>query len=1076
MDSEAMSVRKTIMRRMAGLWLTCLVLSGSAGSLFAVEFQPVGDERGLDAKIISYLLIDRQGFLWAASREGLYRYDGYHAERFMPDGSPHSITDADIRMLYESSDGKIWVATNNGGLNVYDPLTGTFKAYRHLSTDPESLSNDSIYGITESGDGRLWVGSQIGLNRLDPETGLSERFFHDPEDPGSISNNYIFAVFRDSTGSIWISTIGGGLNRWNAEKNAFDRYDLSALTGGPGSLNDVFAIVESGDKTLWFGTRGGLVTLDAARERFLLRKLDSSAGPDHTVTHLAFDGHGKLWLSLLSGTLLEYEPETGMSRPANTGQQSEGSLLPSVPQISLAITQDMLFVGTWGSGVYAGRISNLESSLLKAGPQSNGLTSANVTSVFSKSTAGKPLVGTFNGTLEQADFVSKPVPFSTGVISETGGGVLSIERLPGGQVFAGLSNGLLEMTADLSSSIFHRHQVNGLRTLGAGYVTSLEVNSEDSLWVGVGGSGLFLYTLGSDTFLPFQHDPADANSISGNYVTAILKTQGNELWVGTRSHGLNRCQINPWKCERFSSDPQGANTLGHFHITSIYQDRFQRVWVTTSGAGLHRVEHSPDGSVSGFTRWTRRDGLISDDTMGVVEDDDETLWISSRAGLSRLNPASGRVANLVEAAAGLPASTFNTNAVDRDQALMYFGTLSGLLSIPVGQAFSFRTPAPVSLTRVERSNEQGTGITVSAHPETLSINYGELISLGFSVLDFAEVPHEYEYRMDNSPAWISLGNRREITFSGLSPGEHEIRVRGRDAFGLWSEASPFTIRVIPPFWMTAWFRLLVLMLVAMLILAAHKARMSGLEKRNRQLQALQVEREAALQRAEQSKAQMEEAFAGMRNLTSRLESAKEEERQVLSRELHDELGQMLTAAKINLQIAGQNLPESSSSKRMEDSLEMIDQMISQVRNISLSLRPPMLDEAGLAPALQYYLNALEKRVGIPINFRAENVTTGNQPETRTTVFRVVQEAVGNAIRHASACAIDVTLKMNDGYIEMEIKDDGIGFDSSTINRRIRRGEHLGLLGMYERVLGAGGSFELRSRPGEGCIIMARVPL
>ena len=91
-------------------------------TLYAVEFQAVGVDRGLDAKIVSFLLIDRHGFLWAASREGLYRYDGYNAERFMPDGRPGSITDADLRMLYEAKDGRIWVATNNGGLNVYDIL------------------------------------------------------------------------------------------------------------------------------------------------------------------------------------------------------------------------------------------------------------------------------------------------------------------------------------------------------------------------------------------------------------------------------------------------------------------------------------------------------------------------------------------------------------------------------------------------------------------------------------------------------------------------------------------------------------------------------------------------------------------------------------------------------------------------------------------------------------------------------------------------------------------------------------------------------------------------------------------
>lgn len=1053
-----------------------MVYLGCSSQLFAIEFHPVGEDRGLDAKIISSLLIDRHGFLWAASREGLYRYDGYNTERFMPDGTPGSITDADIRTLYEATNGHIWVATNNGGLNVYNPTTGNFSAYRHQSGDPASLSNDSIYGIAETGDGRLWVGSQIGLNRLDPETGLAERYLNNPDDPGSISNDYIFAVYRDSNGEVWITTIGGGLNRWSANKEIFDRFDLAALSGGPESLNDVFAVTESDDSTLWFGTRGGLVRLDAARNTFRHIDLSHISGPDNTITNLIFDEDQNLWISLLSGGVLMYELETGSSRPANPEPLGNNGQLPVVPLISLALAQDMLFVGTWGSGVYGGRMIELNARLLSADPQKNGLIHANVTSVFAGETSGQPLVGTFNGSLEQADFNRNPLPVSTRVFRRSGGGVLSIERLQGGQLFSGLTNGLFELSADLSSSQLHSHDDKTMGTLGPGYVTSLEAASPDALWVGVGGSGLFRYETNNGSFTSYIHDPEKPESISGNYVTSILKTGENELWVGTRSHGLNRCRVKPWACERFVPDPQDPASLGHFHITSIYQDRDDRIWVTTSGAGLHRVEVDSEGSVTGFTRWARRDGLISDDTMAVVQDNDETFWISSREGLSRLKPSTGQVSNLVEAVAGLPASTFNTNAASRDEQFLYFGTLSGLLAMPVGQQFTMRRPSPVSLTRVERSTGAGAGISLSAHPDSLAINYGELISVGFSVLDFAEVPHEYEYKVDDTPEWIKLGSRQEITFSGLAPGEHEIQIRGRDVFGLWSEARPFMITVIPPFWMTTGFRLLMLMLIIMLILAAHKARMKGLQKRNRQLQALQVSREAALERAESSKLQMEEAFAGMRNLTTRLESAKEQERQILSRELHDELGQMLTAAKINLQIAGQNPQESSNGKRLDDSIEMINQMIKQVRNISLSLRPPLLDAAGLVPALEYYLQALEKRAGIPIKFDARDITTGNRPEIRTTVFRIIQEAVGNAVRHASASSIDVTLRTKDAIIEIDIKDDGVGFDSEAINQRIRRGEHLGLLGMYERVHGAGGSFDLKSKPGEGCIIRAKVPI
>lgn len=1040
-----------------------------------MEFKPVGADRGLDAKVISSLLVDRHGFLWVASREGLYRYDGYHAERFMPDGLPGAITDADLRKLYEADDGRIWVATNNGGLNVYDPGTGKFSAYRHNSGDQQSLSNDSIYGLADSGDGRLWVGTQIGLNRLDPVSGLAERYLHDSADPHSISNDYIFEVFRDSGGAIWIMTLGGGLNRWNGQNDSFDRFDLAALTGGPDGLNDIFAVTESANGVLWFGTRGGLVSVDPARFAFQHIKINELPSADSTITGLVIDDRQHVWMSLLSGGVLVYEPETGSSSLANSNPLGSSGQLPAVPQISLALSQDLLLVGTWGSGVYSGRLTEMRLSFLAAGVETNGLQYGNVTSVRADGTDGQPLVGMFDGSLEKADFISNPMPVSSELVKSFSSGALSIEPMPDGRLFVGLTAGLLESSAELPGDILHSHEPGSAGSLGPGYVTSLEGDLDGSLWVGVGGSGLFNYVTGSGFFTPFEHKPDDPFSLSGNYVTSLLQTSDKQLWVGTRSHGLNRCTIKPWRCQRFMPDPQVPGSLGHFHITSIYEDRSRNVWLTTSGGGLHRVEFSSDGEVSGFSRWTRRDGLISDATMAVLQDDDATFWISSRNGLSRLNPVTGQVANLVEAA-GLPDSAFNTNAASRDGKYLYFGTLTGLLGVPVGQAFALREPAPVSLTRVDRPTESGAGVSLTARPDSLAIAYGELISIGFAVLDFAEEPHEYEYRADSGSEWIALGTRQEITFSGLSPGSHKIRVRGRDVFGLWGEAVPLSIEVIPPFWMTRWFRVLVLTLVILLTFAAHQARMHGLQRRNRQLQALQVEREAALEHANESREQMEEAFAGMRNLASRLDLAKEEERQVLSRELHDELGQMLTAAKINLQMAGRESQSLQAGKRLDDSIEMIDQMIRQVRNISLSLRPPLLDEAGLVPALEYYLDALEKRAGIPIELDAQGVATGSRVEIKTTVFRVIQEAVNNALRHASATRIHVKLCTEDGLMKVIIKDDGCGFDSAAINKRIRRGEHLGLLGMHERVLGVGGIFELDSKPGHGSAVRAEIPL
>jgi signal transduction histidine kinase len=301
-------------------------------------------------------------------------------------------------------------------------------------------------------------------------------------------------------------------------------------------------------------------------------------------------------------------------------------------------------------------------------------------------------------------------------------------------------------------------------------------------------------------------------------------------------------------------------------------------------------------------------------------------------------------------------------------------------------------------------------------------------------------------------------------------------VRGRDAFGAWSTSPPLDFRVVPPIWMTLWFRGLALAVVAALVLALHLARLRSLRRRNAVLERLEGQREQALARAQRSQVELEEAYAGLRQLTGRLESAKEDERSRISRELHDEFGQTLTAAKINLQLLRSTAADPAVARRLEDSVTMMDVMIRQARDIARGLRPPLLDEAGLVPALEHHLKSLAERSGIRIELDAAPGVATAPRGLNTTVFRVVQEAVSNALRHAGAALIRVTLRDEPDALRLVVEDDGVGFDPEVVSQRIKRGEHLGLLGMTERVRNAGGTIDLDSRPGAGSRIEVRVPL
>ncbi len=214
----------------------------------------------------------------------------------------------------------------------------------------------------------------------------------------------------------------------------------------------------------------------------------------------------------------------------------------------------------------------------------------------------------------------------------------------------------------------------------------------------------------------------------------------------------------------------------------------------------------------------------------------------------------------------------------------------------------------------------------------------------------------------------------------------------------------------------------------------------------------------------------------LQTLSRRLIEAQETERRHIARELHDEIGQALTAVKINLQ-AIQRLPDPSTlTAYLQESIEIVERALQQVRNLSLDLRPSLLDDLGLIAALRWYIDRQAQRAGFTARLTADPIETRLPADIETTCFRVAQQALTNIVRHAQARHVDVELRHSDAVLELIIRDDGVGFDVQAALDNAVKGASLGLLGMQERVLLIGGQIEIRSAPGQGTEIQARLPL
>lgn len=263
-----------------------------------------------------------------------------------------------------------------------------------------------------------------------------------------------------------------------------------------------------------------------------------------------------------------------------------------------------------------------------------------------------------------------------------------------------------------------------------------------------------------------------------------------------------------------------------------------------------------------------------------------------------------------------------------------------------------------------------------------------------------------------------------------------------------------------------------------------------LEKRNLQLAEINLELKNEIgerQRTERALRESERHYRqlfgqaslmqeNLRRLSNEILQVQEEERKRISRELHDEVGQALTAAGVNLAVL-KAAPTGSAMfvGKLADTQELIRETMETVHRFARELRPAMLDELGLVPALRSLLKNVAARSGLQVRLHADAFAEKLSDEQKTVLFRVAQESLTNVTRHAHARSVEVTLRQQEDGLRMEVRDDGRSFRDDLRNRARGR-RRLGLLGMQERVRLVGGRFAVKPNPGKGTLVQVEIPL
>jgi signal transduction histidine kinase len=305
---------------------------------------------------------------------------------------------------------------------------------------------------------------------------------------------------------------------------------------------------------------------------------------------------------------------------------------------------------------------------------------------------------------------------------------------------------------------------------------------------------------------------------------------------------------------------------------------------------------------------------------------------------------------------------------------------------------------------------------------------------------------QFRYQLEGwDRDWQQVGTRRQAFYDNLSPGNYRFRVAATNNDGVWNETgAAIDFSIAPAYYQTTWFLVLSIGLVGAAVWGAHRIRLRIIKTHEREIIAL----------------------------NERLMKAQEQERIRIAGELHDGVMQQMLAATMMLGTAKRRVPQDSEARGTLDKIqEKLIQAGTDIRQLSHDLHPPMLQESGLPEAVRSYCDEFSAASGIAVSCDADEHVRDLSRGAALALFRILQEALGNAAKHARAKQIRVSLTRSDDLITLVVSDDGVGFDRS----RLTTSGGLGLITMRERAGQLNGKFEFESAPGRGTTIRVVIP-
>jgi signal transduction histidine kinase/ligand-binding sensor domain-containing protein len=1068
------------MRQIVLIFLLCFPdVSGIYGQKKYYEFSHLTVNDGLSSNRIRCIYKDSKDYLWMGTDVGLDKYDSYQVKKYRHnDKIPGSISSDILTCIFEDRNKNLWFGTYDG-LNLYSPSRDNFTVFKNGSSITASLNSNCITGIVEDKKGVLWVVTDGScLNKWNPETENFTRYPFEPWQHGlSVRPSKMAAV--DSKGYIWVGSLSPGIIRFDPETGLFTKFDDPMVDFGKYSYKSLY--IDNEDK-IWIATDGvGFFSFDPVTKKFEHFGMDGKG----TGTNLNFvldiipEDDRYLLLAVDQGGINRFDKVSRTFEYIMYDNTNDSGLNNNGIWCFHRDREGILWVGTSGGGINYYNPKKERFKLFTHNASNPKSLSYTFPGSLFEDHDGLIWVGTDGGGLNVYDpkrgtfevFKHDPAnPFSI-----SGNVIRGIAEDKDYNIWVGTWDAGLNRY-DRKTGRFYRFlpDDNDPSCISNKTIWNLLIDHNNTLWISIYNIGIDLFDVRKNVVIKrFRPDPDKPGSISGNNNWFFFEDNAKKMWICTQN-GLDTYDsiTNSFKVLKFPDNDIGA----------FYKDKAGYIWVGTNTKGLFMC--NPDGTI--LKTFDVTNVLPNNRIHAITQDNKGNIWISSNNGLTRINLDILDVRSYSKED-GLQGDQFYQQSfLKTREGELYFGGYSGLNSFFPDSLKDNDFIPPVYITDFQIFNKPVIYAVPGAQFQT-HISEAKNIKLRWdqSVFSFSFAAINYVHPKKNQYSYIMEGfekdwnftdaSRRYVTYTNLDPGEYTFRVRASNNDEVWNmTGTSLKITILPPWWMTLWFRIIAVSMVIFIVFAVFRSRVRQLKKQKILLEETVAIKTAELKELNASKDKFFSIIAhDLKNPFNTLIGFSEMMKE--SVRLNDpttfyEYAAMINTSAVQTYRLLENLLEWASSQRGK--IEFIP--------VQINLYELVKDEFTIAEEMA---NGKDIKLTCYID---ESLSVNADKNMLRTIIR---NLISNAIKFTNRSGkVEVSAGVIHEDTEVAVTDNGIGMSEETISKLFRldanlmtrgtdneKGTGLGLFLCKEFVEKHGGEIWVTSETGKGSTFRFIIP-